>query len=310
MIEIIQGGIQTSLQDDGRPGHRGRGIPGGGAADKLSFALANWLAGNKWNSPALESTLGGLHLKVHKKVLVGLAGAQMWAQVNGQNVANFTAFPMKAGDILTLSFPRQGCRAYVAVSGGLEGDQFLGSQATYIPAALGGIGGRAVKAGDRFLVKDADRARRQIPTGYVPHISNHAVLRARPGPEFYDLTLASQRHLFVSPFHSTDQTDRMGSRLRGDRIMLSHERSMISGPMLPGTLQVPPEGGPILALVDGHCTGGYPRALQVIRADHWQMGQIGPQMQVSFRRSFADEAEITLRNRNAHYGSLIDGFKF
>ena len=310
MIEVLQSGTRTTLQDAGRPGSRHLGIPQSGAADRLSFALANWMVGNKWNMPGLECTLGGLHLKFHDAAIIGLAGAEMWAQVNGQNINNFTSFPVQAGDILTLSFARKGCRAYIAVAGGLDGDHFLGSVSTYRLGAIGGLEGRALQTGDRFFLKDVDQPRQTIPPGFEPRISNHAVLRAGPGPEYFDMTLASQRHLFISPFHATAQTDRMGARLKGDKISLSKPGSMTSGPMLPGTLQIPPAGGPVLALVDGHCTGGYARVLQVIKADHWIMGQIGPGMQVSFNRCFEDEAPRILKRRTAFYRGLMDGFEF
>jgi allophanate hydrolase subunit 2 len=102
----------------------------------------------------------------------------------------------------------------------------------------------------------------------------------------------------------------MGARLRGNKVVMENPISMTSAPLLPGTLQAPPDGQPILALVDGHCTGGYARALQVIRADLWLMGQIGPETQLSFRRSLDEEAAQVLHYRNAFYSRLMPGFKF
>ncbi len=310
MIEVVQSGTRCSLQDAGRPGYRHLGIPASGASDRLSFALANWMAGNEWDTPAIECTLGGQHFRFHDDSLVALAGAEMWAQVNGQNVNNFSAFPVKKGDILTLSFARLGCRAYLAVAGGFMGDVFLGSASTYAPAEIGGVEGRYLMTGDRLAVGRPQGERRVIPKGYRPMISNHVVLRSRPGPEMDKLSKASLRHIFISPFYATAQTDRMGARLKGDRLDIEGMGSMISGPMLPGTLQVPPEGGPILSLVDGHCTGGYPRVIQVIRADHWIMGQIGPGTTISFQRSFPEDPPHILKCRNAFYGSLMSGFEF
>lgn len=311
MLELLQRGIKTTLQDGGRPGFRHVGIPASGAADKLSFALANWMVGNVWDAPALECAMGGQHFRFHKDTIIALAGAEMWAQINGQNVENFTAFPVKAGDILTLSMARAGCRTYLAVSGGFkDGETFLGSIATYLPAKLGGIEGQALSTGVTLGYNECEDKRQKIPKGYTPKLSRHAVLRARPGPEFDSLTRDSQRHLFISPFFATGATDRMGSRLKGNHIALETPKSMISSPILPGTLQVPPDGGTILSLSDAHCTGGYPRALQVIRADRWLLGQIAPGMAVSFQRCFADDAPIILKRKNAFYADLIDGFSF
>jgi len=310
MIEIRQPGTRLTIQDGGRPGHRHKGIPRSGAADKLSFALANFMVGNPWNTPALECVLGGQHFLFSKDMTIAIAGAEMWAQVNGQNVENFNALKVKSGDILTFSFARMGCRAYLAVPGGFSGDAFLGSVSTYLPANIGGLSGRALQTRDQLEVKDAPGQIRQIPKGYKPAFSNHIVLRALEGPEFYDLCLPSQRHLFVDPYRATQHTNRMGARLKGNKVVPHETKHMISSPLLPGTLQCPPDGQPILAMTDGHCTGGYLRALQIIRADLWQLGQIKPGTRISFRRSIGDDAFQVLARRNAFYGGLMDGFSF
>ena len=311
MITVLGGGTQTTIQDRGRAGHRHLGIPRSGAADPLCFAVANHLVGNRWDAPALECALGGLHLRFDAPTIIALVGAQMWAQINGQNVAPNRAVAVEPGDILTLSHAREGCRSYVAVAGGVAGERFLGSVSTYLPAALGGHEGRALRAGD--VLRGAGQPTgepRTLPRGYVPVLSNHVVLRARSGPEWELLSAASKRYLFTTPFIATPQTDRMGARLRGDRIVTDGAFSMTSGPLLPGTLQCPPDGQPILALADGHCTGGYARGLHVIQADQWLLGQIAPGAKVSFRRCFEDEAPEILSLRNAFWGQVIPGFAF
>lgn len=310
-ITVLNGGTQTTVQDAGRPGHRHLGIPRSGAADKLSFAIANHLVGNDWDAPALECALGGLHLRFERDSSIALSGAQMWAQINGMNVDLNRALPVEAGDILTLSYARDGCRGYIAVAGGIAATEFLGSVSTYLPAALGGIEGRALKAGDTLdLSTDPAGEGRTLPKAYVPRLSGHIVLRARSGPEWDLLSPDSQRYLFTTPFIATPATDRMGSRLRGDRIVTNKKFAMTSSPLLPGTLQCPPDGQPILALADGHCTGGYARGLHVIQADQWLLGQIAPGMKLSFRRCFEGEAPDILQTRNALWSTLIPGFSF
>lgn len=315
MIEVLNGGTRATIQDAGRPGYRHLGIPQSGAADKLSFALANWMVGNRWDAPAIECALGGLHLRFTEPTTIALAGAEMWAQINGLNVKNFTAMNVEKNDILTLSFARDGCRNYIAIAGGLKVAEFMGSCSTYLPANFGGLDGQALKTGDRLSASHRPReAPRKIPKGYTPGLSRHVVLRARPAPEWEQVSLPSQRHLFVSPFIATPATDRMGSRLRGDKIKTESTLSMTSSPLLPGTLQVPPDGQPIVILADGHCTGGYPRVLQVIRSDLWLLGQIAPGSQVSFRRCFEEDAPKILAGRNSFYsgdyGGMIEGFAF
>lgn len=310
-VTVLNGGTQTTVQDAGRPGYRHLGIPRSGAADKLSFAIANYLVGNRWDAPALECALGGLHLKINKPTILALSGAQMWAQINGMNIDLNRAVEVETGDILTLSYARAGCRSYIAIAGGVQATEFLGSVSTYLPASLGGIDGRALRAGDELELTDEVRGtKRAFPKGYVPFLSSHIVLRARSGPEFDRLSADSRRYLFTTPFIASPATDRMGSRLRGDRIVTDQAFAMTSGPLLPGTLQCPPDGQPILALADGHCTGGYARGLQVIQADEWLLGQIAPGMQISFRRCFQEEAPNILRTRNAVWSTIIPGFRF
>jgi biotin-dependent carboxylase-like uncharacterized protein len=309
-LKIIQPGTQTMIMDAGRPGHRHQGIPGGGAADRLSFAIANHLVGNRWDTPALECALGGLHVRFERDAVIAVSGAQMWSQNQGMNLLLNKAVPVEAGDILTMSFTRAGCRAYLAIAGGFDVPTFMESVSTYMPAALGGLDGGSLKTGDILPLGEPQGAPNTLPVGHIPTLSNHVVLRASAGPEWEALSDAGKRYLFTTPFYATAATDRMGTRLKGDQITLDIPVKMTSSPLLPGSLQVPPDGQPILALADGHCTGGYARALQIIQADLWLLGQIAPGAAVSFRRCFKDDASVILHAKNSFYAGLIPGFTF
>jgi len=311
MITVLNGGTRTTIQDKGRPGHRDQGIPTGGAADRLSFAIANFLVGNDWDAPALECALGGLHLRFERAVIIAVSGAEMWGQINGQNIPLNRALQVEAGDILTLSYARAGCRAYIAVAGGLTAESFLGSVSTYITAGLGGHQGRALRTGDMITIAGEPKLGPQtLPIGYAPQLSQHIILRTRSAPEWDRLSLDGKRYLFTTPFYASDATDRMGSRLKGDNITLVNSQSMVSAPLITGSLQLPPNGQPILTGIDGHCTGGYVRALQVIQADIWLIGQIAPGSAISFRRCFAEIAPEILAARHAFYSGLIPNFRF
>jgi len=311
IITVLNGGTRTTIQDAGRAGFRHQGIPTSGAADRLSFAIANFLVGNKWNAPALECALGGLHLRFEAAATIAVSGAEMWGQINGQNIAPNRALQVEKGDILTLSYTRAGCRAYIAIAGAIAGDMFLGSASTYIPAALGGFEGRALKAGDKLsLAGDAPYATQKLPNGYAPKLSKHIILRTQEAPEWDRIHRDGKRFLFTTPFYATEATDRMGARLKGDKITLIDERSMVSAPLIPGSLQIPSNGAPILTGIDAHCTGGYVRALQVIQADLWLIGQIAPGSAISFRRSFDHAAPDILAARHAFYSGLIPDFRF
>lgn len=309
-LKILHAGTQSLVMDAGRPGHRHQGIPGGGAADKLSFAIANHLVGNRWDAPAIECALGGLHVRFDRDAAIAISGAQMWSQNQGLNLPMDKAVSVETGDILTMSFTRAGCRSYLAIAGGIELPAFMDSVSTYMPAALGGLDGGPLKTGDVLRIGDVQNQPNSLPKGHVPVLSNHIVLRASFGPEWDALSDAGKRYLFTTPFFATSATDRMGTRLKGDQITLTEPLNMTSSPLLPGSLQVPPDGQPILALADGHCTGGYPRALQVIQADLWLLGQIAPGAAVSFRRCSAEDGASILHAKNSYYEELIPGFSF
>jgi len=311
MITVLNGGTRTTIQDAGRPGHRSQGIPTSGAADRLSFAIANFLVGNDWDAPALECALGGLHLRFERALMIAVSGAEMWGQINGQNIPMNRALHVETGDILTLSYARAGCRAYIAIAGGLDADMFLGSASTYITAGLGGHEGRALKTGDMIRVAgEPKHGPQSLPIGYAPQLSKHVILRTHPAPEWERLSKEAMRYLFTTPFYASSMTDRMGSRMKGDNISLANTESMVSAPLITGSLQIPPDGQPILTGIDGHCTGGYVRALQVIQADIWLIGQIAPGSAISFRRCFAEVAPEILASRHAFYSGLIPNFRF
>jgi len=317
VIKILKSGAQTSIQDGGRPGIRHLGIPVSGAADRLSYALVNASVGNPWHAAALECTLGGLELEFTLPGQIALGGADMSATLNSVAVTPYSPLSVSKGDILTLAYARQGARAYIAVAGGIKGTDFMGSLSTYAAAKLGGLltpesKGRALQDGDRLTVNSTPpmMAARILPREYAPHIGSHIILRVLAGPEYERLTPQSQREIFTTTFQASPASDRMGSRLDGSTLSLRQPLSMTSGPLLAGTVQVPPNGQAILTLSDGHCTGGYARALQVITADLWQTGQIGPGMKVSFRRAQDTEAHDILKRRTAFYSGLIEGFAF
>jgi len=130
--------------------------------------------------------------------MIAICGAQMWSQNQGLNLPLNKAVPVSAGDILTMSFARVGCRAYLAVAGGIMAEPFMGSVSTYLPAKLGGLNGEALKTGDVLSLGEPEGEPQTLPKGHIPVLSNHIVLRAEQGPEWDYLSDASKRYLFTS----------------------------------------------------------------------------------------------------------------
>ena len=308
-LEIINSGAQALVTDLGRPGHRHRGVPLSGAADRLSHQIANHILGNPLPAATIECALGGLSIRALENVTLTLCGADITPEVDGKSVPMWSAVTLRAGQTLSTSRPALGARTYLAVAGGIDGTSHFGSRATYPPARLGANAGRALAPGDTLQVGSLTGTPNPLPAAFRPRLSNHVTLRARSVSEWDRLSGEAQRRLFTRPWTASAQTSRMGARLDGDPLPLADARPMISGPLPLGTLQVTPSGQPILGLIDGHCTGGYARAIQVIAADVWLMGQIVPGTRISFNRCFADDAPAILDAHMALWGSVMEGYR-
>ena len=285
------------------------GVPLSGAADRLSLQLANWIVGNAPDAGAVECALGGLSVRAEADCRVAVCGADCEVGVDGRAVPQWQAVDIAKGEVLSCGATRLGARIYLAIAGGVKGERHFGSLSTYPPARLGANGGQPLGQGDELSFGEIQGGPNALPEGFRPRMSNHVTLRVRSVGEYERLSAEAQRRLFVRPWTASKQTSRMAARLEGCELMLEDNTPMVSGPLLPGTLQVPPDGRPILSLVDGHCTGGYVRAVQVIASDMWLAGQIGPGTRVSFTRAFADAVPEVLDKHLALWGSLVEGYE-
>lgn len=299
---VLHPGLQTSLQESPRSGFRHQGVPRCGPADALSHALANRLVGNAGNKAGLEITLNGAEFAFETDVTLALAGAETEIHLAGARAALHETLFAKAGDRLTVRPFKRGCRVYLAVAGGFEGENWLGSASTYLPAGLGGYAGRALKAGDKLLfAKPPEPAlpKLRTPTHLRPHIGASWMLRACPGPDFEELSKQDQSTLFETRFTLSHRANRMGAELIGRKLSTGSTGRLPSAAVFPGTLQCPPGGHPFLLMVDAGTTGGYPRLAQLIRADRHMLGQLRPGDHLQFKRSSAEDAAIVLKEKTA-----------
>ncbi|MEE9347553.1 MAG: biotin-dependent carboxyltransferase family protein [Robiginitomaculum sp.] len=307
-LTVIKPGLQTSVQDGGRPGYRHMGMPSSGAADKLSLALANYCVGNRAHAAALECTLIGPSLKFNAAHSFAICGANVSARLNARPVAMDKGHDAQAGDILEIGAIHKGTRCYLSISGGLLGEGFLASVSTYAYARIGGVDGRFLKAGDRLdLGALSNTATTALPAGFAPPYGGELILRIMEGPEFNSLTGKAKRLLTTAPYTAGRQTDRMGARLDGPPLRLAKTKPLTSAALRVGTVQCPPDGTPILMLVDGHCTGGYVRAAQVIEADRHLLGQIAPGTKIRFVQCNREEALAALKAKRALYNWVLGG---
>lgn len=281
-------GLQASVQDLGRHGHRRLGICPGGALDVLALRLANRLVGNADGAAGLEITMGGCELRFETDTRIALAGDGFGARLDDAPVWPCWSIPVAAGQTLRLAGAnpaaagKAGLRSWLAVAGGIEVPPVLGSRSTDLKAGFGGHQGRALRKGDRLALGPSpldEAQRRRKPFGvrgpeWGPAEDDGAIaLRVLPGPEFDQFTAASQALLWRERWRITPQSNRMGSRLAGAGLQRRRSIDMLSSGVIPGTIQVPPSGQPIILMGDAQTTGGYPRIGVVIRADLWKLAQ-------------------------------------
>ncbi len=305
---IKKPGLQTTIQDAGRPGARHLGIPHSGAADRISFALANTAAGNPWNTPALECTLLGPTLEFSAPCGFALGGADMGAMLNSAPLDLYRHYKVQAGDLLALGPSKLGARCYITFTGGVSGSAFLGSISTYLSARIGGNDGHALRENDIIETPGAPTTQHEIPDYLRPKIGHDWMLRAIPGPEAEAFDPKILRQFYSTKFTADQRGDRMGIRLTGASIGATPREQMKSSAVFPGTVQCPPDGAPFLLLADAQTVGGYSRIAQVITADLHLTGQIRPGDHIWFIKTSTSSARDIATKKTAFFASVMSGF--
>jgi KipI family sensor histidine kinase inhibitor len=299
-VEVVRAGMFTTVQDLGRRGYRARGVPLSGAADTFALRVANLLVGNAEDAAALEFTLVAPELKFQHDTIIALGGAEFG------EVPRWRPIEIAAGTTLKLGPAKAGCRGYLAIAGGIDVPVALGSRSTYVRAIIGGIEGRALRKGDVLPIPEVRRHFRdhwRIDERIVPKYSNAAVVRVIPGDQASDFDDAWRS----ATFKVSTQSDRMGMRLNGPALGRRVERELVSSPVAPGTIQVPPDGHPIILLADAQTIGGYPRVAHVISVDLPLLAQLRPGDTVRFRAvALADARELIAAQERA-LGLLREG---
>jgi antagonist of KipI len=309
-IQVVTPGLLTSLQDLGRYGYQKYGVIVSGGMDSYSLRLANLLVGNEEGEAVLEMTLVGPTLLIEEDVLLAITGGDLSPTINSQPIPMGRPVLVKQGSILKFGACQSGCRAYVAVRGGYDIPEVMGSKSTYIRAGIGGYQGRALLAGDVLSVKlpQADLpllaslskklgSHFFVSTSWYAGKSNISqrsqeyTIRVMPSSQFEFFTSDSREQFFQQNFKITTQSDRMGYRLAGPLLQLTQPLEMVSEAVALGTVQVPPDGNPIVLLADRQTVGGYPKIAQVAGVDIANLAQIKPGGTILFQAISLAEAE-------------------
>lgn len=298
VIEVLAGGPQTTVQDLGRSGYRASGVPGAGAMDRFALAAANLLVGNHPNAAGLEILLGGLRLRFLAPLVVSIAGADLGAELDGAACPLWATLHVSSNSILDFTVRRIGARAYLAIRGGFDVPPMLGSCSTYLPGGWGGFGGRPLRAGDRLQAAVSEAVRiveRWAPPERRPGYTSVPALRCVVGPDNAHFTADALRRFFDAPYRVSAAADRMGYRLEGPVLGTLGEGMLPSAGVLPGAIQVPAHGQPILLMADAQTTGGYPVIATVIGADLPLAAQLLPGDAIRFRSVSVDTATTAIR---------------
>ncbi|BCV24093.1 biotin-dependent carboxyltransferase family protein [Gelria sp. Kuro-4] len=311
VFEVLAPGLLTTVQDRGRHGYQAFGMPVAGAVDEYALRAANLLVGNAEGAAALEITLLGPALKVLSPAVIALTGADLGAMLNGAPLPLWQAAAVKAGDEISFTGVRSGCRAYLAVAGGIDVPVVMGSRSTYLRGKIGGLEGRALKAGDRLAAGEPAAAARalvgrRVPPELIPTYEGSLTLRVVLGPQDDHFTAAGRETFLTGEYTVTNEADRMGYRLEGPKIEHAGSADIISDGIPLGAVQVPGHGLPIVMLADRQTTGGYPKIATVISADLYRIGQAKPGDKVRFAAVSRKEAVQLLRGQEEKLWRLAE----
>ncbi|WP_409263172.1 biotin-dependent carboxyltransferase family protein [Pseudomonas putida] len=279
------------LQDAGRFGVRHLGVTQGGALDWVAMRWANWLLGNPLGAPVVEVALGGFCVVAEQDCVLALAGADLDACVDDQPLAPWRSFALAKGQRLTLRQPKVGVRAYLAAPGGFLGEEVLGSCATVVREALGGIDGQgaALAKHQALAFTGSNAPLREVPQALCPQFAQKPVLDLVMGAQIGEFSGTSLFEAFNREWTLDSRADRMGIRLLGPQLVYQGA-PMISEGIPLGAVQVPPDGQPIVLLNDRQTIGGYPRLGALTPLALAQLAQCMPGTVVRFRAVVQDQA--------------------
>jgi len=301
MIEVLRASPMLTVQDTGRTGLRHLGIPLTGMMDSPALMAANLLLGNPANAAGLEVSFGPTWLKAHQDIQIVLMGADMRARLmtpDGKHSVRDYLSPGFIHDIPAghrvhcQAAAEPGQRSCMAVAGGIDVPVVLGSRSTDLNNSFGGYQGRTLRAGDILPVAIASRRSKKSARSHgIRQARASLTLRAVSGPDHGAFTDRSQSAFWHTEWQVTPLSNRMGLRMNGERLKLRQQTdNRASSGVVPGVIQIPPDGQPIVLANDGQTTGGYPHIASVVAADLWQLAYLSPGTVINFIQVDIDDA--------------------
>ena len=306
IFKVIKSGLLSTIQDGGRKGYQQYGIVVSGAMDPYSMNIANFLVGNARNEAVLEVTVMGPALEVLDDAVISICGGNLSPKVNGEKIPMWKSFKVKEGDRLEFGQPVSGARSYISVAGGYDVPLAMGSKSTYLKAGIGGIEGRALEKGDVLHGSGGMKgiSGRALHPDEIPVYQKELEVRVVMGPHQHTFTEKGLETFLSTTYEVTPQSDRMGFRLKGEKVEHATSADIISEAIPLGGIQVPANGDPIILMSDRQTTGGYTRIATIISSDIPYLAQAMPGCQIRFREVTVEEAQETYEENDRFIRTL------
>jgi antagonist of KipI len=307
-LAIVRPGPFSTVQDLGRPGHGGLGVPPSGAADSLALRIANRLVGNPDSGAAIEFTLVGPAIRFETDACVAFAGSRFAAELDGRGAPHLESFRVCRGQVLDIGQTTEGARGILAVNGGIDVPLVLGSRSTFVGGGFGGVEGRPLRSGDRLPLGSARAAPsgRQLRPGALPTYVSEPVLRVVAGPQLERFTDGAWPAFLAADYRVSTRSDRVGVRLEGPAVERQEAADLLPEGLAPGAVQVPGDGQPILLGADRPTTGGYTKIATVVTVDLWRAAQAKPGDRLRFVEVGVEAARALYRERQEWLRSAIE----
>ncbi|CAE6703555.1 5-oxoprolinase subunit C [Paraburkholderia nemoris] len=319
MIEILSSSALATVQDQGREGYLRYGVGTAGAMDRLALAVGNLLLGNPDDAAGIEIPMFPFRIRFLEDLSFAITGADCSARLGDRPVLPWWTVHAKQGDVLTIGVPTSGTRCYLSLAGGVDVPVVLGSRSTQLRGQFGGFNGRQLQKGD--VVKAVGLAERVVPQDAVlaagfgtvpPEYSlpaplalpaadaGETVVRVLPAAEYECYEPESLEAFWRDGWKVTPQSDRYGYRLAGPTLVATHAIEKRSHGIVPGVIQVPHSGQPIIQLRDAQPSGGYPKIGTVIEADLWRLAQARIGTKIRFAQTTYAQAVTALEELDSY----------
>jgi antagonist of KipI len=292
IFKVIKPGLQTTVQDLGRYGYQQFGISPAGAMDEFAMQVANILVGNPTAAAVLEFAFIGPVLEALTDITIAVCGGNFAPKMKGREVQQWKSLRLKKGDVLSVGAAKAGAYGYIAVSGGIDVPEVMGSKSTLLNGGFGGLDGRVLKSGDLLAGRpEIRRLLKRLHPSLIPEYRKRIEIRVIPGPHVEMFTTESVSEFFSEEYRVSTKANRMGFQLEGPRLKHAKGPDIISDSVPLGGIQVPASGQPIILMADRQTTGGYARIGTVISVDIPTFAQAVPGTVVKFSQISLEEAQ-------------------